>query len=98
VISNLDDWLRDLTEGLARNPLARYQFRCHPDVYIAIREAAAVQPLTPHTGVVMYGSPAFGSADVIVLPELGPGGWELYGDGELLKSGRLGGAGVVDVR
>ena len=42
-IGNLDDWLRDLTDGLPP-VLRRYEFRCHPDVFVAIREAADVPP------------------------------------------------------
>ena len=88
-IGNFDDWLRDLTAGLPPVP-RRYEFRCHPDVFIAIREAADVNTWTPPDGKFMYGSPVFGSADVLVRSELGSGGWELYENGERIKSGRLG--------
>ena len=87
-IADLDEWLRDLTDGLPRGP-RQYEFRCHPDVFAAIREAADVPSRTPAPGARMYGSPAFGSADVLVQPELGAGHWELYEHGELLKSGQL---------
>jgi len=87
-IANLDDWLRQLTDGLPPVP-KQYEFRCHPDVYVAIREAADVEPRYVPDGAHMYGSPLFGSADVLVQSELGPGGWELYENGELLKGGRL---------
>ena len=87
-IGNLDDWLRDLTDGLPP-VLRRYEFRCHPDVFVAIREAADVPPREPVPGFT-EGSPVFGVADVDVRPELGSGCWELYADGERIKSGRLG--------
>ena len=88
-IGNLDDWLRDLTAGLAPAP-KRYEFRCHPDVFIAIREAADVNTYLPPDGKFIEGSPVFGNADVLVQSELGSGGWELYENGERIKSGRLG--------
>ena len=88
MIPDLDDWLRELTDGLPRES-RRYEFRCHPDVFAAIREAADVAPQAAEAGATRYGSPAFGSADVLVQPELGSGCWELYEDGQPLKSGRL---------
>ena len=88
-IPDLDAWLLEVTAGLPRDPAARYEFRCHPDVYTAIRAAADVPFRFPDPGFI-EGSPIFGVADVDVRPELGSGGWELYENGELLKSGRLG--------
>ena len=87
-ITNLDDWLRQLTDGLPPVP-KQYEFRCHPDVFLAIRKAADAENRYVPDGAHMYGSPLFGSADVRVQTELGPGGWELYADGALLKAGRL---------
>lgn len=88
-IPNLDEWLLEVTAGLPRDPGQRYEFRCHPDVFMAIRAAADVPNRFPDPGFI-EGSPAFGVADVDVRPELGSGRWELYGNGELLRSGRLG--------
>lgn len=90
-IADLDEWLRDLTGGLPREP-GQYEFRCHPDVFAAIREAAGAAPVAaPEPGVRRYASPVFGGADVLVQPELGPGGWELHEGRVLVKSGRLAG-------
>jgi len=88
-IGNLDDWLRQLTEGLP--PVSKqYEFRCHPDVFAAIREAADAEPRRVEDGDRVHGSPVFGSADVLVQAGLGSGCWELYEDGKRIKSGRLG--------
>ena len=89
-IPDLDEWLLEVTAGLPRDPGQRYEFRCHPDVFAAIRKAADVPNRFPAAGFI-EGSPAFGVADVDVRPELGSGRWELYGNHELLRSGRLGG-------
>jgi hypothetical protein len=92
VIPDLDSWLLDLMEGQPPVP-GRYELHCHPDVFLALREASDRQtageyqpPASLHTG-----TPLFGSAAIIVRPHLGSGGWELYEDGERIKSGRLGG-------
>jgi hypothetical protein len=88
-IADLDDWLRQLTEGLPPVP-RQYEFRCHPDVFAAIREAADAEPRYVPDGSFIYASPVFGGANVLVQSELGSGRWELYENGELLKSGRVG--------
>ena len=91
MIPDLDGYLRMLTKDLPQVP-KRYEFRCHPDVFIALRLAsdeATARKYTPRAGIAT-GTPLYGSADIVVRPELGSGGWELYEDGELLKSGRLG--------
>jgi hypothetical protein len=85
-IPDLDAWLLELVEGLEPGP-HRFEFQCHPDVYIAIRDAADLPYREPVSG---EGSPAFGGADVVVKPELGSGHWELYEYGQRIKSGHLG--------
>jgi len=92
-IADLDEWLASVVDGLPREP-RQYEFRCHPDVFAAIREAADVNAWTPPDGKFIEGSPVFGSADVLVQSELGSGGWELWENGERIKSGRLGESGV----
>ena len=88
-IDDLDKWLLEVTAGLPRDPSRRYEFHCHPDVFMAIREAADVAPYTPEPGARYLASPVFGGADVLLRPELGSGTWELYEDGDLLKRGQL---------
>lgn len=89
-IPDLDQWLLKVMDGLPRSP-RRYELRCHPDVYLAILQAAPEPEYSPSPGMNTGSSAAmFGSADVVVRTELGSGGWELYEDGELLKAGRLG--------
>lgn len=85
-IPDLDAWLLEVTGGLPRDSRQRFEFRCHPDVYTAIRIAADLNYREPVSG---EGSPAFGSADVAVRPELGSGRWELYQNGQRVKSGSL---------
>ena len=91
LIPDLDGWQMDLMEGQPPVP-KQYELRCHPDVYLALRKASDRQdaeywPSPP----VRVGGPLFGSAAIIIVTHLGSGGWELYEDGELLRSGRLGG-------
>lgn len=81
-IGSLDDWLREVTRGLPQAP-RRYELRCHPGVCRALQRAGQAQEASPP------GAPLYGEAKVIVRPDLGPGGWELHGNGELLRSGRL---------
>jgi hypothetical protein len=87
----LDDWLAMLMQGQPPVP-RQYQLRCHPDVYLALREAAyrqeAEQEYQPDPSLET-GSPLYGQAEIIVVPGLGPGGWELHREGGLLRSGRL---------
>ena len=82
-IADIDAWIRDLTADLPRDPTRRYEFYCHPDVIRAI-QLASDTPFRPP-----YPVPLYGGTDVIAKPELGSGAWELYADGELIKSGRL---------
>lgn len=83
-IPSLDGFLSGIMEGLPVMAEKRYELRCHPDVYLALRDA------TPDPGYPSPMRPLYGTADVVVRPDLGSGGWELYEDGSLLKSGRLG--------
>lgn len=87
VISNLDKWLLEVMDGQPREP-RRYEFRCHPDVILAIRQASPIPAYPSLPGVGAVG--LYGGADVIATPELGSGGWELHENGERIKSGRLG--------
>lgn len=93
MIPDLDSWLTELMAGQPPIP-GRYELRCHPDVFLALREASDRQTAgeyqTPAS--LNVGRPAlFGSAAIIIRPELGSGGWELREDGRAVKSGRLGG-------
>ena len=92
MIPDLDEWLADLMEGQPPVP-GQYELRCHPDVFLALREASDRQAAgTPRPPASVYaGTSVFGSAAIVVVTHLGSGGWELYEDGELLRSGRLGG-------
>ena len=85
----LDEWLLDLMDGMPALP-KRYEFRCHPDVYLALRDAAP-PPLGEWSIAGAVGSPVglYGSADIVVNPDLGSGNWELYENGQILKSGSL---------
>jgi len=94
VIPDLDGWLAELMEGQPPAP-RQYELRCHPDVFLALREASDRQTFGEYrpSASLHAGTPVFGSAAIIVVPHLGSGGWELYEDGERIKSGRLGGRG-----
>jgi hypothetical protein len=77
-----------MTNGLPPTP-KRYELRCHPDVFLALKNASAdaaaeADPFTPSDPAL------YGAADIVVRSELGSGGWELWADGERVKSGRLG--------
>ena len=90
MIPDLDTWLTDLMDGQPPVP-KQYELRCHPDVYLALRDASDRRdgeywPSPP----VRTGGPLFGSAAITVVTHLGSGGWELLEDGEVIKSGRLG--------
>jgi hypothetical protein len=87
-IEDLDGWLRELVDGLPETP-RRYELYCHPDVIEAIRRAADPPDYFPSWPLAAGAAARWGTADVIALPELGPGRWELYEGGELVKSGRL---------
>lgn len=89
--TGVDDWLRQVLAGQPPVP-RRYVLRCHPDVYLALRRAAAERapewaPLAEPAPTGMYGTAAI-EMDVA----LGSGGWELCADGEVLNRGRLGSA------
>ena len=90
-IPDPDAWLTVLMQSQPQVP-RQYQLRCHPDVYLALREASsrqeAKQEYRPDPSL-RTGSTLHGQAEIIVMPGLGPGGWELYRDGELLRAGRL---------
>ncbi len=92
MIPDLDGWLADLMEGQPPVP-RQYELHCHPDVFLALREASDRQTFGEYqpSASLHAGTPLFGSAAIIVVTHLGSGGWELYEDGELLRSGRLGG-------
>jgi hypothetical protein len=92
LIPDLERWLSELMKGQPREP-RQYKLRCHPDVYLALREASDRKTSGEYRppGSPPADPPAFGSASIIVVSHLGSGGWELYEDGELLRSGRLGG-------
>lgn len=65
----------------------RYELHCHPDVAIALYAVSApAEPEFPWSGAIgsLTGVP------VIKKPDLERGRWELYEDGELIKSGMLG--------
>ena len=85
VIPDFDGWLLELMEGQPPVP-RQYEFHCHPDVVLALREASDRQEPP-----VRVGGPLFGSAAITVNRELGPGGWELRENGQVVKSGRIGG-------
>ncbi len=92
MIPDLDGWLADLMKGQPPVP-GRYELRCHPDVFLALREASDRQTSGEYSqsASLHVGTPLFGSAAIIIRPELGSGGWELREDGQVVKSGRLGG-------
>ena len=90
VIPDLDGWLTDLMNSRPPVP-GRYELRCHPDVFLALCEASDRQDAEYWPSPPMrVGGPLFGSAAIIIRLELGSGGWELYEDGDLLRSGRIG--------
>jgi hypothetical protein len=92
VIPDLDDWLTDLMEGQPPVP-RQYELRCHPDVFLALREASDRQTAGEYlpSASLHVGTSLFGSAAIIVVPNLGSGGWELRERGQVVRSGRLGG-------
>jgi hypothetical protein len=96
LIPDLDGWLMDLMEGQPPVP-KQYELRCHPDVYLALRDASDRQTFRqyqPDASLKTGASPPlFGSAAIIVVSHLRSGGWELYEDGRMVRSGRLGGGG-----
>ena len=92
MIPDLDDWLTDLMEGQPPVP-RQYELRCHPDVFLALREASDRQTAGEYlpSASPNVGTPLFGSAAITVRPDLGSGGWELRERGQVVRSGRLGG-------
>ena len=92
MIPDLDGWLLELMVGQPPVP-RQYELHCHPDVFLALREASDRQTFGEYlpSASLHTGTPVFGSAAIIIKPELGSGGWELYEDGQVVRSGRLGG-------
>lgn len=75
----------ELCEALRRFPRAtRYELYCHPSVYQAIQRIGDRYPEYVLLPIDML----FG-ADIIVAPELGPGVWEIYGNGKLVDYGKV---------
>lgn len=83
-MSDLDDILTRMTDGLPLDRLARYELRPAPDVRKAIVDAAVAEP--PQWPPVPPGTPgAFGAADVVVDESFDPGCWEILRDGVSVK-------------
>lgn len=87
-IGNLDEFLLTVVDGLPSGPYD-YEFRCHPDVYQAIREATPAAEWTVPGGPVASRVGKYGPAAITVDRSIGPGAWELLERGEVLNSGRL---------
>ena len=92
MIPDFGGWLLELMEGQPPVP-RQYEFHCHPDVVLALREASDRQTFGQYRPPpsLHVGGPLFGSAAIVVKPDLGPGGWELRENGQVVKSGRIGG-------
>lgn len=87
-IGNLDEFLLAVVDGLPPGPY-NYEFRCHPDVYQAIREAAPAAEWTVPGGPIASRIGKYGSAAITVDRSIGSGAWELLERGEVLNSGQL---------
>jgi hypothetical protein len=91
MIPDLDRWLLELMTDQPKEP-RRYVLRCHPAAYAAIKDAADRAAGLEWPVRISTGAPGlYGSAELVVDPELGPDGWELCEHGQVLKSGRVGG-------
>jgi hypothetical protein len=79
------DFLSELRSAFAGLPyVPRYELYCDTSVYYALQRIGDLQPMySPHPLDAIYG------ASIVVVPELGQGVWELYGDGKLMKYGRI---------
>lgn len=86
-MSGIDALLKRITDGLPRVP-KRYELRCHPDVYLALKEAALVEP-EQWPPIVRDGQPLYGHADIVVDPELASGEYRITEDGSVIKEGTL---------
>lgn len=73
----------NLCEAITKFPRAtRYELYCHPSVYYAIQRIGDYQAVfSPHPLDMFLGM------NIVVAPELGPGVWELYGNGKLVDYG-----------
>lgn len=83
-----DGLLRLMTDGLPPVP-KHLQLHCHPDVHLALRALSDKQQADEGWPPPPAPVPVYGTADIIVKPEMGSGCWELLEDGEVIKSGWL---------
>jgi len=75
----------ELSRVIARIPsMPHYEMYCHPSVYYAIQRIGDIQPVYPPQPL-----DRFMGIDLTMAPELGPGVWEIYGNGKLLDYGKV---------
>lgn len=96
-LSSLDKLLLSMFDGLPVDPGARWELRCHPDVYQAMLQASAEDLSHAGLDIKPPARPRYGRSAIVVDSErLTPGQWELRPEGAALdtapvKAGRIGG-------
>ena len=70
-------------------PLPRFRLDASPAALAALRDAASGLPFSPIASLAGVVQGMAGGLDVTEDPDLAPGAWELYADGQLLLAGTV---------